>query len=197
MNPMHRSLPAALLAIALPAAAADVAYEIDPAHTFPSFEADHLGGLSVWRGKFNDSRGTVVMDRAAGRGRIEVVIDTGSIDYGLDAMNEHARGADLFDTVRWPQATYTGTLAGFVDGRPTRVDGELTLRGVTRPVVLDVRSFKCMPHPLHGRELCGADAVATIRRDDFGMAAGKDYGFDMGVTLRIQVEAVAVAATTP
>ena len=191
---MKRHLPfalAAALTASAAATAAEVEYEIDPAHTFPSFEADHLAGLTVWRGKFNASHGTVVLDKAAGSGRVDITIDTDSIDYGLDAMNEHARGADLFDTARWPQATYTGTLAGFIDGKPTRVDGTLTLRGVSQPVTLEIRSFKCMPHPLHQRELCGADALATIQRDDFGMTAGKDYGFDMGVTLRIQVEAVA------
>ncbi len=190
--------PALVLALvstaAAPARAAETAYELDPAHTFPSFEADHLGGLSVWRGKFNTSQGTVRMDRAAGSGRLEVVVDTASVDYGLDAMNEAARGPGLLDTARWPQARYSGRLVDFVDGRPTRVQGELTLRGVTRPLDLEIRSFKCMPHPLHRRELCGADAAASFRRDDFGIDAGKDYGFDMRVTLRIQVEAVAVGA---
>lgn len=163
----HRLCLPALLsaALACPATAAEVTYELDPAHTFPSFEADHLGGLSVWRGKFNRSRGTVVLDREAGRGRLDVEIDTDSIDYGLDEMNAHARGEDLLDTARWPQARYTGTFAGFVDGRPTRVEGELTLRGVTRPLTLEIGSFKCMPHPLHRRELCGADAVATFQRN--------------------------------
>lgn len=183
----------ATLAASTGAPAAEVAYELDPAHTFPSFEADHLGGLSVWRGKFNSSHGTVYLDRDAGTGRLEVVVDTASIDYGLEAMNEKARGAELFDSARWPQARYSGRLADFVDGRPTRVEGDLTLRGVTRPLALEIRSFRCMPHPQHGRELCGADAVATFERDDFGMDAGKDYGFDMAVTLRIQAEAVAVA----
>ena len=195
----HRLCLPALLsaALACPATAAEVTYELDPAHTFPSFEADHLGGLSVWRGKFNRSRGTVVLDRAAGNGRLEVEIDTDSIDYGLDEMNAHARGEGLLDTARWPQARYTGTFAGFVDGRPTRVEGELSLRGVTRPLTLEINSFKCMPHPLHRRELCGADAVATFQRDAFGIDAGKDYGFDMTVTLRIQAEAVAVDAAAP
>jgi large subunit ribosomal protein L19 len=113
------------------------------------------------------------------------------------AMNEKARGPELFDAARWPQARYSGRLVDFVDGRPTRVDGQLTLRGVTRPLALEIRSFKCMPHPLHGRELCGADAVATFRRDEFGMDAGKDYGFDMAVSLRIQAEAVAVETPAP
>src|SRR5512138_1067836 len=182
-----------LLASLLPAGslAAEVAYELDPAHTFPSFEVDHLGGLSVWRGKFNTSRGTVTLDREAGDGRLEVVVDTASVDFGLEAMNEHAQGASLLDVAQWPQARYAGRLVDFVDGRPTRVEGEFTLRGVTRPLAVEILGFKCMPHPVHGRELCGADALARFQRDDFGMDAGKDYGFDMTVTLRIQVEAVA------
>ena len=77
------------------------------------------------------------------------------------------------------------------------MEGELSLRGVTRPLALEINSFKCMPHPLHRRELCGADAVATFQRDAFGIDAGKDYGFDMTVTLRIQAEAVAVDAAAP
>ena len=191
----HRLIPVALaLATSMaaqPAAAAEVAYTLDPAHTFPSFEADHMGGLSVWRGKFNDTRGSVHLDRAAGSGRLEAVVDVDSIDFGLEAMNEQARGPSLFDAARWPQARYSGRLVDFVAGRPTRVQGELTLRGVTRPLDLQIRSFKCMPHPQHGREVCGADAHGSFQRDAFGMDAGKDYGFDMAVALRIQVEAVA------
>lgn len=173
------------------ALAATVAYDIDPEHTFPSFEADHLGGLSVWRGKFNRSHGSVSLDREAGNGTVEVVIDVSSIDFGHDALNQHAVGPELFDAEKYPQAVYKGQLEGFVEGRPTRVAGELTLHGVTRPVELELAGFKCMPHPVLRREVCGADALATIQRDEFGMEAGKDYGFDMAVTLRIQVEAIA------
>lgn len=172
------------------ATAAEVVYEIDPAHTYPSFEADHLGGLSIWRGKFNESAGKVRLDKATGTGSVEIVIDTASIDFGHEDMNKHARAADLFDTARYPQATYRGKLADFAGGNPTRVVGELTLHGVTQPVELKVNSFKCMPHPQHKRELCGADASAIIQRDQFGISAGKEYGFDMSVTLRIQVEAL-------
>lgn len=178
--------------VAATATAAPVTYEIDPAHTYPSFEADHLAGLSVWRGKFNSSSGSVTLDREAGTGTVRIAVDIASIDFGHDEMNEHARKPDLFDAAAFPTATYTGTLAGFRDGKPTRVDGELTLHGVTKPVVLTIRTFKCMPHPMHQRELCGADASATLDRADFGISAGKDYGFDMAVPLRIQVEAVAV-----
>lgn len=178
-----------LLAPALTAAAARGTYEIDPAHTFPSFEADHMG-ISVWRGKFNRSRGTMQLDRTAGTGSVDVTVDIGSIDFGLDAMLEPALGPDFFDAASHPTATYRGTLTDFRDGAPTRVDGALTMRGVTRPLDLAVGRFRCIPHPMHGRELCGADAVATFDRGEFGLTAGRDHGFDMEVTLRIQFEAV-------
>lgn len=173
------------------ATAAPITYEIDPAHTYPSFAADHLGGLSVWRGKFNSNSGSVVLDREAGTGTVRIEVDIASIDFGHEEMNAHARTPDLFDVATFPTATYTGTLTGFSDGKPTRVDGELTLHGVTKAVVLTIHSFKCMPHPMHKRELCGADASATLDRADFGIPAGKDYGFDMAVVLHIQVEAFA------
>ncbi len=185
-----RSLAASALLACGSAAAAEVVYEIDPTHTYPSFEADHMGGISIWRGKFNTSSGKVLLDKDAGTGSVDIVIDTNSIDFGLEDLNKHARAPDLFDAGKYPQATYRGKLMDFAGGKPTRVVGELTLHGVSRPVELKVNSFKCMPHPLHKRELCGADAQATIQRDAFGIAAGKDYGFSMDVLLRIQVEAV-------
>lgn len=175
-----------------PAMAASTTYEIDPSHTYPSFEASHMG-VSLWRGKFNSSRGQVVLDKAKGAGTVEVTVDVDSIDFGHDKMNEHARGADLFDVAKYPTATYKGKLEGFVDGAPTKVVGELTLHGVTKPLELKINSFKCIPHPMLKRELCGADALATFQRDAFGISAGKDWGFSMDVTLRIQVEAVAKA----
>jgi polyisoprenoid-binding protein YceI len=189
-----KTLLAALLACASASAiAATDRYTIDPEHTFPSFEADHMG-ISIWRGKFNTSSGEVTLDKADNgaitAGTVNVAIDPASIDFGHDKLNEHAKGADLFDTGQYPQATYRGTLAGFEDGRPTRLTGELTLHGVTRPVELEVTRFKCIPHPIFKRELCGADAFGTLQRDDFGIDAGKEYGFDMTVTLRIQVEAL-------
>lgn len=183
-------LVAAGLALAAAAQAAPVTYLIDPDHTYPSFEADHMG-LSVWRGKFNQTRGKVVLDKAAGQGTLEVVITTESIDFGNEAMNRVARGSEMFDTDKYPQATYTGQLTGFGGGRPTRAEGTLTLRGVTRPLALEILSFRCVPHPfLRVREVCGADVQGSFQRDDFGIDAGKLFGFDMKVLLRIQVEAI-------
>ena len=189
-QPMKKLLTLASLSLATHlASAAPATYTIDPTHTFPSFEADHMG-LSVWRGKFNKNAGTVVLDKAAGQGRVDITIDMTSIDFGLDIMNSKAREPDLFDTAKYPTARYTGRLEGFSNGAPSRVVGELTMHGVTKPVALTLNSFKCMPHPLYKRDWCGADAITTLNRADFGIDAGKDYGFKMDVVLRIQVEAV-------
>ncbi len=180
------------LAFAAGVSAAPVTYEIDPAHTYPSFEADHSGGVSFWRGKFNSSAGKITLDKAAGAGTVEVTIDMKSIDFGHQGLNDHANTPDIFDTAKYPTATYSGKLAGFRNGAPTTVEGNLTMHGVTKPVTLTINSFKCVPDR-SGREKCGADASATLNREDFGVAFGKAFGFDMKVTLRISVEALAAS----
>ncbi len=174
---------------AVTAGAEEARYTLDPTHTYPSFEADHFG-VSKWRGKMNRSSGTVTLDRAAHSGTVNVTIDLSSIDFGLDALNTWAVGPEFFNTAQYPQATYVGRFTQFKEGVPTHVDGQLTLHGVTRPVSLTINSFACKPHPMLKREWCGADAFGTFQRDQFGLGVGKDYGFNMEVTLRIQVEGV-------
>ena len=169
--------------------AAPVTYQIDPAHTYPSFEADHFGGMSVWRGKFDSSSGTIVLDRQAGTGSVEITVDTSSIDFGQAKLNEHAKSAEMFDVQKYPTAVYKGTLANFKNGAPTEVHGELTLHGVTRPLNLTINSFLCKVTPMSPKERCGADASATFNRADFGINYGEKYGFNMQVKLAIQVEA--------
>ncbi len=170
--------------------AAPTTYIIDSAHTYPAFEADHMGGLSLWRGKINSSTGKITLDKAAGTGTVEVTMDMKTIDFGHQGLNEHAQTPDLFDTAKYPTATFTGTLVGFRDGAPTAVEGTLTLHGVTKPVTLTVNKFMCREHPMTKKEVCGADASAQINRDDFGVSLGKTIGFNMGVLLRISIEAL-------
>lgn len=183
---------AAATATASAASAAPVKYQIDPDHTYPSFAADHFGGLSKWRGKINRSSGSVTLDVAAGTGTVEVIMDMTQIDFGHDKMNEHARSAEILDVEQFPTATYTGKLVSFRNGAPTEVDGSLTLHGVTKPVKLQINSFLCKTNPMTNKETCGADASATINRDEFGVDYGKSYGFKQEVELQIQVEAVKV-----
>jgi polyisoprenoid-binding protein YceI len=172
------------------AVAAPVTYKVDPDHTYPSFEADHFGGLSVWRGKFNSSSGTVTLDAAAQSGTVDITVDVNSIDFGHDRLNAHAKSPDLFDTTKYPTATFSGKLTKFVNGAPTEVDGSLTLHGVTKPVTLKINKFLCKQNPMSKKDTCGADASGTINRDDFGVSYGKQLGFKMETTLAIQVEAV-------
>jgi polyisoprenoid-binding protein YceI len=190
MNPLSRLGAAALFATTVAAQAAPVTYNLDPMHTYPSFEADHMG-ISTWRGKFDKTTGSITLDREAGTGSLTVVVDMRSADFGLEAMNKSAKSNELFDVAKYPKATFKGTLEGFTDGAPTRAVGTLEMHGKTNPVTLEIKKFKCIPHPMFKREACGADVYATIDREQFGMDAGKAYGFSMAVDLRIQVEALA------
>jgi polyisoprenoid-binding protein YceI len=183
----------ATIAAAGSAGAAPVKYTLDPEHTYPSFEADHFGGLSTWRGKFNKSSGTIVYDKEAASGTLDVTIDTSSIDTGHDKLNTHVKSNDagMLDVAKYPTATYTGKLAKFVNGAPTEVDGTLTLHGVSKPLKLKIDHFDCRPHPMKkDKQVCGANATADLNRGDFGVDWGKSYGFKMDVKLEIQAEAL-------
>jgi polyisoprenoid-binding protein YceI len=180
----------ALAAAATAASAAPTNYTVDPDHTHPSFEVDHFGGLSVWRGTFKKSTGKVVLDATAQTGSVEINVDTASIDLAHDKLNEHASSAEMLDAARFPTATYKATLGGFKNGAPTLATGTLTLHGVTKPLTLKIDSFKCMQNPMSKKDVCGADATGTFNRADFGVNYGQQYGFSQEVAMRIQVEAI-------
>jgi polyisoprenoid-binding protein YceI len=196
MIPIVKLLSLASLAGSAVAAASPATYRIDPNHTHPLFEVDHFNGLSTWRGLFKATSGSVTLDRDRGTGTVDVVIDTSSIDFGHDKLNQMVVAEKVgdwngLDVGHFPTAEYKGTLGGFVEGTPTTVTGALTLHGVTRPVALKINSFKCIPdHPIVKREVCGADAIGSFNRADFGVNAGQQFGFSQEVTLRIQVEAI-------
>lgn len=183
------SLIAALVA-AFSAPAFATTYNLDPTHTYPSFETDHFGGVSVWRGKFTKSSGTVVLDRAAKTGTVDVTIDASSIDTGNGALDKHVRSAEMLDVEKYPTAVYKGTSIRFDGDKPVEVIGTFTLHGVTKPLNLKIDSFKCFTNPMLKREVCGADATAQFDRADFGVNYGQAYGFKMATTLQIQVEGV-------
>ncbi|AUT63193.1 YceI family protein [Paraburkholderia sp. SIMBA_049] len=164
-------------------------YQIDPDHTYPSFEADHIGGLSVWRGKFDKSQGTVTLDRAAKTGTVEVTTDIASVHTGSTKLDENLQSDQFFDASKFPEATYKGTIR-FVGDKPVALVGNLTMHGVTRPLTLQIDSFKCMPHPMLKREVCGVDAVGEFDRSNFGVDFGKTYGFSMKTKLLISAEAL-------
>ena len=181
-----------LLLAASTATAAATTYTLDPDHTHPSFEVDHFGGLSTWRGTFKKTSGTVTMDTEAKSGTVNVVIDTATIDFAHDKLNEHATSPEMLDAAKYPSAEYKGKFVDFANGAPRTISGALTLHGVTKPVTLTINSFKCFEHPMLKKQVCGADASGTFNRADFGVNYGQQYGFKQDVLLRIQVEGVKV-----
>ncbi|MEO8748481.1 MAG: YceI family protein [Rhodanobacter sp.] len=188
-----------LLLIATTAPAMPVHYTLDADHTYPSFEADHMG-LSIWRGKFNRSTGTATLDTEGKVGAIDVTVDIASIDFGNPALDKVMLGESApmcqtqcgtFFAKKYPTARYRGKLTDFLDGAPTKAVGMLTMRGVTKPLTLTIDRFKCIPDFMQKpRMRCGADALGSFQRDEFGLDGGKSFGMDMKVTLRIQVEAL-------
>jgi polyisoprenoid-binding protein YceI len=185
-----KHLIVALAALGATSAFAADTYTIDPNHTYPSFEADHFGGLSTWRGKFTKTSGTIVVDRAAKTGSMDITIDAATLDFGHEKMNTHAKSAEMFDVEKFPTATFKSNSIKFKGKNPVAVAGELTLHGVTKPVTLAINKFKCIDHPMLKREVCGADASTTFNRSDFGIGYGVQMGFSPVVKLAIQVEAI-------
>jgi len=176
--------------IAGSAMAAPVTYNLDPSHTYPSFAADHFGGISVWRGKFTKSSGVVTLDREAKTGTVDVTIDAASIDTGNAPLDKHVKTDEFLDVAKFPTATYKGTSIRFDGDTPVEVVGTFTLHGVTKPLNLKIDSFKCFMNPMVKREVCGAEASAQFDRADFGVDWGVKYGFKTLTQLQIQVEGV-------
>jgi len=189
---MRKSLLTLAAAAALFAGAAQAeaaSYAIDPSHTFATFEISHFGA-SVNRGRFDKKEGSVQFDRAAKTGKVEVTIDTTSINSGTAAFDKHLQGADLFDTAKFPTIKFVSDKFVFTGDKVSEVSGNLTLLGKTQPVTLKANQFNCYQSPMLKREVCGGDFEATIDRTAFGMNYGIAWGFPKDVRLVIQVEAV-------
>jgi polyisoprenoid-binding protein YceI len=182
-----KALAAVLATLTFPQAFAQT-YNVEPNHTYPSFEAGHLG-ISVWRGKFNKTSGSITLDRAGKSGTVDIAIDPASINFGHAKMEEHSRSKDFFNVEQFPKITYRGKISKWNGDAPAAVEGEMTLLGVSKPLNLQIHSFKCIQHPMLKREVCGADASGGFKRSDFGMKYGLPaHGDDMKVA--IQIEAI-------
>ncbi len=174
--------------IATPAIAAPEVFAIDNGHTFPRFSYSHFG-YSTQLSRFNKTTGTVTLDAAKGTGAVDVVIDMKSVDTGSALFDEHIQGPDFLDTAAHPTATFKSTAVKFDGDKPVSIDGNLTIKGVTKPVTLTVTSYKRMPHPMVKKDAIGADATTVIRRSDFNAGKHAPYVGDE-VTLNIALEAI-------
>jgi len=178
----------AFCAFSAAAFAAPESFSIEPTHTYPRFEYSHFG-YSNQQQRFDKTSGKIVVDRAAKTGSVDVTIDAKSVNTGYALFNSHLQGADFFDTEKFPTITFKSTQVKFDGDKPVAVDGNLTIKGVTKPVTLTVTSFHTMPHPMLKKDAIGANAVAKVKRSEFNMGKNVPYVSDE-VTLSIAVEAI-------
>ena len=178
-----------LAAFAHSAVAAPVTYNLDSSHTFPRFSYSHFG-YSTQQSSFKHTSGTVVFDAEAKTGSVDITIDMKSVNTGFEVFDGHIQGADFFDTANHPTATFKSSKVVFEGDKPKSIEGNLTLKGVTKAVTLTVTSFQAMPHPMMKKPAIGANAFTTIKRSEFN--AGK-YAPYVGDDVRIDIALEAIA----
>ncbi len=174
--------------IASVAQASSETYVIEPSHSMPRFEYSHFG-YSQQLSRFDKTSGSITLDRAKKTGSIDVTIDATSVNTGSALFNEHIQGEDFLDTAKYPTITFKSSKVTFDGDKVAAVDGNLTIKGITKPVTLAVNSFLCMPHPMMKKDACGATATAKVKRSDFNMGKYAPYVGDE-VTLTIPVESI-------
>lgn len=167
---MKKTLLLSIIATTLTtgALAEPVTYGIDPTHTFASFEYTHLG-FSKQRSRFNDTTGNITLDQKAKTGNADIAIKVASVDTGSTVFDSHLTSSNWFDANAYPTITFKSTGFKFKGDNPTEVDGQLTVRDITKPVKLKITHFYCGVHPMKQKDACGANAVAHIKRSDFGL----------------------------
>ncbi len=175
---MRKAFLGALVAVMPLAAAAQVeSYTIDPIHSFVNFTVDHLGFTTI-HGRFDKSSGKATIDRAGRKGTVELAIEAASVNTGDGdkgsrprSRDDHLRAADFFNVAEFPRINFKGNVKFSGDGA-SEIEGQVTLLGVTRPVVFKMERWKCGPHPFSKKEMCGGYATGRIKRTDFGMKFG-------------------------
>ena len=157
----------ALAACSASAVAASETYVIDSSRTSSEFSYRYLG-IANQTHRFDKISGTVVFDRASQSGSAEVTIDASSVNTGQPLLDAQMQTADFFDTANYPVITFKSSKMS-LNGEQSSLAGELTIKGVTRPVTLAVTHFQCMQDLAAPMETCGANATVTVRRSDYNM----------------------------
>ena len=161
-------------------------YAIDSAHTFPNFTINHLG-FSTMHGRFNTTKGKLSIDMAKKTGSVEITIDAASVDTGFKKRDDHLRSADFFNVNEFPEITFKSTKVSFKGDDKASVDGEITIKGVSKPITLSVDHIKCGVHPMNKKQVCGFNATTTLKRSDFGVKYGiPAIGDEVNITLEAE-----------
>ena len=155
-------------AVVAPAFAAPVSYGVEANHTFPRFSYTHLG-FTTQQSRFDKTTGTVVYDKEGRTGSVNITIETSSVSTGSTLFNQHIQGEDFLDTAKYPTVTFKSTKVNFDGDKPVSIEGDLTMKGVTKRVTLTVTRFLAAPHPIQKKDTIGADAYTIVKRTDFNM----------------------------
>lgn len=182
------ALVIALATIAPCAMAAPTTYVIDTPHTQPRFEYNHFG-FSNQVHSFDKTSGTIIYDPVARTGSVDITIDPKSVNTGMALLNEHLQDKDFFDSAQYPVITFKSTSVKFKGEKPVKVYGNLTIKGITKPVMLTVTSFQNKPNPLFKKDEIGTNAYTRVKRSEFNMGLYAP-GVSDEVTINIPVEAM-------
>jgi polyisoprenoid-binding protein YceI len=163
-------------------------YNVEPTHTFVTWEARHLG-ISTSRGRFDKKEGVITIDRATNTGKAEISIETASVNTGVAPFDGHLKSKDFFNSEAHPKATFKADFK-LEAGKVASVPGQLTMLGMTKPVVLKTNGFGCLEHPRFKKQVCGGDFEANIKRSEWGMTYGLP-GIPDDIRIVVQIEAVA------
>ncbi|GMT97270.1 YceI family protein [Corallococcus caeni] len=200
---MKMSLKSAitLLAVAAPSFAFASTWEIDSSHSSAQFGVKHMM-VSTVRGTFSNVKGTVNLDdKDITKSTIETTIDAKTINTNEPKRDEHLRSADFFDVEKFPTITFKSTKIAKAGKDKLNVTGDLTMHGVTKPVVLAVEGPTAETKDAWGNVRRGATATTKIKRSDFGLtwnkaleAGGVAVGDEVTITLDLETTKKAEAA---
>jgi polyisoprenoid-binding protein YceI len=181
-------------AMALPASAGTTTWQIDPRHSSAQFGVTHLM-ISTVRGEFHGVKGTVVLDdKDITKSTVDVSIDATSVDTREPDRDKHLKSADFFDVATYPSISFKSTKVAQVSCGQLKVTGDLTIRGVTKQVVLNVDGPKAPIKDPWGLQRSAVSATTKINRQDFGVSWNKalDSGGvmvadDVNITLDVEM----------
>lgn len=177
------------LALPLTANAAVETYEIEKPHTQILFFVNHVG-FSNSMGKFVDHDGSISFDRdAPENSSVEITIDANSVEMNDQKWNDHLKNEDFLDTTKFPKITFKSTSIEVTSEKTAKITGDLTIKDVTKPVVLDTTFNRASKHPFGDKYAAGFSATTSFKRSDFGIKYGLPLvGDDMEI--RLEVEAI-------
>jgi polyisoprenoid-binding protein YceI len=179
-----------LLTLSASAVLADETYTLDPVHSQPRYEIQHMRGLSTQIGYFTKLTGKVTLDRAAKKGSIDVTIDTTSIrTHDASRLDAVVKGEQYFNVEKYPTMSFKSSNLVFDGDKVVGAEGELTMIGVTKPVSLKVINFVCGENPFNKKPMCGGEATANIKRSEWGMKSGIPMSSSDDVRIIIPIEA--------